>query len=70
MVCIGNLWSRGVTFMALTTPHLIFNVARAIASGWELQIQADGSYEFCTSELGVIVFGVNSLRGIFPRVSW
>jgi hypothetical protein len=70
MVCIGNQWSRGVTFMELTTPHFIFNFARAIASGWELQIQADESYDFCSSELGVIVLGVNSLRGIFRPVSW
>jgi hypothetical protein len=32
-VCIGNQWKGGVTFMGLTTPHLIFNLGRAIQSG-------------------------------------
>ena len=56
--------------MELTTLHFIFNIARLIATGWELQIQADGSYDFCASQLGVIAFGVNSLRGICRPVSW
>ncbi len=49
---------------------LLLNVGRAIGSGWELHIQADGTFGLCASHIGVIVFGVNSLRGIFRPVSW
>ena len=70
VVCIGNQWKDGVTFMALTTPGLLFNVGLAIQSGWSLHFQADGSFDYCSSKLGVILFGVNSLRGIFRPVSW
>ena len=35
-----------------------------------MQVQTDGSFDFCDSKLGVIVFGVNSLRGKFRPVSW
>ena len=70
VVCIGSQWSDGVSFMELTTMHLLLNIGRAMQSGWELQVQADGSFEFCASKLGVIIFGVNSLRHIFRPVSW
>jgi hypothetical protein len=44
----------------------------AIGSGWQLHIQWDGTFGMCASDIGVIqvVFGVNSLRGIFRPVSW
>jgi hypothetical protein len=70
VVCIGNQWKKGVTFMEVSTPHFLFNAGRAMQTGWELQVQADGSFDFCAAKLGVIVFGVNSLRGIFRPVSW
>ena len=64
VVCIGNQWKDGVTFMALTTPGLLFNVRLALQSGWSLHFQGDGSFDYCSSKLGVILLGVNSLRGI------
>ena len=70
VVCIGSQWNDGVTFCALTTPDMIKNVGRAIQSGWSLHFQGDGSFDYCSSKLGVIVMGVNSLRGIFRPVSW
>ena len=70
VVCIGSQWNNGVTFMEVTTVNLLFNVGRAMQTGWELQVQADGSFDYCESKLGVIVFGVHSLRGIFRPVSW
>ncbi len=48
----------------------MFNLGRAIQSKWELQIQSDGSFAFCSAEIGVIVFGVNSLGSVFKQVSW
>ena len=56
--------------METSTVDLILNVGRAIGSGWQLHIQADGTFGFCASDIGVIVFGVNSLRCIFRPVSW
>lgn len=70
VVCIGSQFGDGVTFMEMTTLHFILNMARAIACEWPLQVQADGSFDFCDRTLGVIVFGVNSLRGKFRPVSW
>ncbi len=57
--CIGSQWSGGVTFTELSTLHILFNLRRAIQSGWELQIQADSSFVFCAADLSVIMFGVN-----------
>ncbi len=59
-VGIGNQWKWGVTYMELTTPHLKFNVGCSLQSGCLLHVQADGSFDLCTSKLGVTVFEVNS----------
>ncbi len=48
----------------------MFNLGSAIQSEWELQIQSDGSFAFCSAEIGMIVFGVNSLCSVFKQVSW
>jgi hypothetical protein len=48
----------------------MFNLGRAIQSEWEVQIQSDGSFAYCSAEIGVIVFGVNSLGSVFEQVSW
>ncbi len=34
------------------------------------QIQSDSSFAFCSAEIGVIVFGINSLGSVFKQVSW
>ena len=57
VVCIGAQWSGGVTFSSNSTLQLLFNLARALQSGWPMQVQTDGSFDFCDSKLGVIVFG-------------
>ncbi len=56
--------------METSTVDLLLNVGRAIGSGWELYIQSDGTFGLCASDIGAIVFGVDSLRGIFRPVSW
>jgi hypothetical protein len=48
---------------------LLLNVGRAIGSRWELHIQSDGTFGLCASDIGVIIFGVNSLRCIFRPVA-
>jgi hypothetical protein len=76
IICIGSQWSGGVTFThnftEPSTPQLMFDLGRAIQSKWEVQIQSDGSFgrsAFCSAEIGVIVFGVNSLGSVFKQVS-
>ncbi len=56
--------------MESSTVDLILNVGRAIGSGWQLHIQSNGTFGMCASDIGIIVFGVNSLRSIFRPVSW
>ncbi len=51
--------------MESSTVDLLLNVGRTIGSAWELHIQSDGTFGLCASDIGVVVFGVNSLRGIF-----
>jgi hypothetical protein len=70
IICIWSQWKGGVTFTELSTPQLMFNLGSAIQYEWELQIQSDGSCAFCSAEIGVIVFGVNSLGSVFKQVSW
>ncbi len=70
IICIRSQWQGGVTFTELSMPQLMFNLGRAIQSEWELQIQSDGSFAFCSAEIGVIVFGVNSLGSVSKQVSW
>ncbi len=70
IICIRSQWQGGVTFTELSTPQIMFNLGRAIQSEWKLQIQSDGSFAFCSAEIGVIVFGVNSLGSVFKLVSW
>ncbi len=70
VICLGAQWKGGNTFMESSTVDLLLNVGRAIGSGWELHLQTDGTFGLCASDIGIIVFGVNSLRGIFRPVSW
>ncbi len=64
VLLIPKLWVR------VHSHDICADILCAIVSGWELQVQADWSFDFCASKLGVITFGVNSLRGIFQHVSW
>ena len=70
VVCTGFQWEKGITFMTLTTPHLSLHYGRAIQSEWEIELQTDGSFNFCDKEFGLIAIGVNSLRSIFRQISF
>ncbi len=58
VVCIGLQWSGGVTFFSKTTMQLLLNLARSLQSGWPMQVQTDGSFDFCYSKLCVVATGV------------
>ena len=69
VVCLGAQFHGGVTYMGLTTPHMLLNLGRAIQSEWEVQLQADGSFNFCDRKFGLLSFGVNSLNAKFRQVA-
>ncbi len=35
-----------------------------------MQIQSDGSFAFCSADIGVIVFSVKSFGSVFKQVLW
>jgi hypothetical protein len=47
VVCIGSQWKDCVTFIELSTAHFLFHTGSANMRGWDLQVQVDGSFEFC-----------------------
>ena len=55
--------------MGLTTPHMLLNLGRAMQSQWEVQLQADGSFNFCDRKFGLLSFGVNALNAKFQQVA-
>ena len=69
VVSLGAQFQGGVTYMGLSTPHMLLNLGRAIQSEWELQLQADGSFNFCDRKFGLLCFGVNSLNAKFQQVA-
>jgi hypothetical protein len=69
VVCIGNQWKKGVTFMEVSTPHFLFNAGRAMQTGWELQVQADGSFDFCQTEEQLIVLFTKETKQRVPLLS-
>ena len=69
VVSLGAQFQGGVTYMGLATQHILLNLGRAIQSEWEVQLQADGSFNFCDRKFGLLSFGVNSLNEKFQQVT-
>ena len=68
-VCVGHQFKDGVTFMCLTTPHLLNNFARAENCGSQKQGHFDGAFNWCAKDFGMIGFGMNSMGAHFNPVS-
>lgn len=68
-VCVGHQFADGVTFMTLTTPHLLSNMARAVNCGWQKQGHFDGAFNWCRKDFAMIGFGMNSMGAHFNPVS-
>ncbi len=47
VVCIGAQWSGGVTFFSKSTMQLLSNLSRSLHSGRPMQVQTDGSFDYC-----------------------
>jgi hypothetical protein len=68
-VCVGHQFKDGVTFMSLTTPHFLNNLARAENCGCQKQGHFDAAFNWCGKDFGMIGFGMNSMCAHFNRVS-
>ncbi len=68
-VCVGHQFKDGVTFMCLTTPHLINNMVRSENCGCQKTGHFDGAFNLCKKDFGMIGFGMNSMGAHFNPVS-
>ena len=68
-VCVGHQFKNGVTFMTVTTCHLLGNMARAVNAGSQTQGHFDGAFNWCKKDFGLIGFGMNSMGAHFNPVS-
>jgi hypothetical protein len=68
-VCCGYQFEDGVTYMTISTLHLLINLARAKNAQDEVQGHIDGSFGYCVKDFCLIGFGVNRLGAHFNPVS-
>jgi hypothetical protein len=69
-VTCGYQFSTGVTFLNITTPHLLLNLARAENSRWQKQGHFDGTFNLCSKDFGLIGFGMKFiLKPMKPKSS-
>jgi hypothetical protein len=69
VVQVGYQFKHGVTFMCMTTPHLLNNLARADNCKFEVQGHFDGAFGWCDRDFALLGFGVNSLGAHYNPVS-
>jgi hypothetical protein len=68
-VCCGYQFEDGVTFMTLSTVHLLSNLARAKNTKREIQGHFDGSFGYSKKDFCFVGFGVNRLGAHYNAVS-
>jgi hypothetical protein len=59
--CLGYQFKDGITFMCLSTPHMLLNFARMTNCGWQKQIHLDGAFNFCVKDFGLVGIGCNRM---------
>jgi hypothetical protein len=69
VVSVGHQFKHGVTFMTLTTPHFLNNMARADNCGFGTQGHFDGAFNWCNKDFALIAFGMNSMGAHYNPVS-
>ncbi len=69
-VSCGYHFEDGVTYMTISTVHLLINLARAKNTKREFQGHFDGSFGYCVKDFCFISFGVNQLGVHFNPVSF
>ncbi len=69
VVQVGYQFKDGVTFLAVTTPHLLNNLAREDNCKFEVQGHIDGAFGWCSRDFALLGFGVNSMGAHYNPVS-
>jgi hypothetical protein len=69
VVQVGHQFKAGVTFMTLTTQHLLNNLARADNCKFQIQGHIDGAFDWCSRDFALLGFGVNSMGANYNPVS-
>jgi hypothetical protein len=59
VVQVGHQFKDGVTFMTVTTPHLLNNMARGDNCNFETQGHFDGAFNWCNKDFALTAFGMN-----------
>ena len=69
VVQVGHQFKDGVTYMTVTTQHLLNNLARADNCKFEAQGHIDGAFGWCNRDFALLGFGVNSMGDHYNPVS-
>ncbi len=69
VVQVGHQFKESVTFMVLSTQHLLNNMARGDNCNFELQGHFDGAFNWCNKDFALIAFGLNSMGAHYNPVS-
>jgi hypothetical protein len=67
--CLGYQFKDGVTFMCLSTPHMLNNFARMENCRWQKQTHLDGAFNWCIKDFGLIGIGCNRVGAHFNPIS-
>ena len=68
-VCVGHQFKDGITFMCISSCHLMNNMARAVNSTCQIQGHLDGAFNWCKKDFALLGFGLNSMGAHFNPVS-
>jgi hypothetical protein len=72
VVQVGHQFKDGVTFMTVTSPHLLNNMTRAVcADNCKFQTQGHfaNAFNWCNRDLALLAFGMNSMGAHYNPVS-
>jgi hypothetical protein len=69
VVQVGHQFKDGVTFMTVTKPHLLNNMAREDNYKFQPQGHIDGAFNWCSRDFALLAFGMNSLGAHYNPVS-
>jgi hypothetical protein len=69
VVQVGYQFKDGVTFLTVTTQHLLNSLAREDNCKFEVQGHIDGAFGWCSRDFALLGFGVNSMGAHYKPVS-
>ncbi len=68
VVQVGYQFKHGITFMTLTTQHLLTNMARGENCNFGKQGHFDGAFNWCRTDFALIAFGINNMGSHYNPV--